>query len=221
MYEVRDVVIDYFDRKEPDYQNSNPHTAISAGAAIQGALINGEIEGLFLDFVSVDVGIRAYGNHMHSVILRNDPMPCKAAVICKTTRDNQTSMNFHIIQGDERFAAKNDFIGEFRLDGIPPKPKGHWPVKVKFVIFMDANGVLSVSAKLKVDEDKILEQSLTKAASVEKDDLKRIMEGETKALAASANAKSRLAVLAKYESQFTAAQIQLNDSKNSAELVAM
>jgi len=86
---------------------------------------------------------------------------------------------------------------------------------------MDANGVLSVSAKLKVDEDKILEQSLTKAASVEKDDLKRIMEGETKALAASANAKSRLAVLAKYESQFTAAQIQLNDSKNSAELVAM
>ena len=87
MLEVREVVSEYFDGKNLDF-SSNPDTAISVGAAIQGALISGELSGCFNDIVPVAIGIRAYGNTMHTVINRNAQVPAKATKICKTNKDN-------------------------------------------------------------------------------------------------------------------------------------
>ncbi|MCS6962025.1 MAG: molecular chaperone DnaK [Deltaproteobacteria bacterium] len=131
--------------KEPA-KNVNPDEAVAIGAAIQGAVLSGEVKDiLLLDVTPLSLGIETYGGVMSVLIPRNTTIPVKKSQIYTTAADNQTSVEIKVFQGERPMAADNKLLGRFELVGIPPAPRGVPQIEVTFDI--DANGILEVSAK--------------------------------------------------------------------------
>ena len=144
MPKVQEVVREFFG-KEP-HKGINPDEVVAVGAAIQGAVLSGEVKDvLLLDVTPLSLGIETLGGVMTVLIPRNTTIPTKKTEIFTTAADNQTSVEIHVLQGERPMAADNRTIGRFHLDGIPPAPRGVPQIEVTFDI--DANGILNVSAR--------------------------------------------------------------------------
>lgn len=131
--------------KDP-FKGINPDECVALGAAIQGGVLAGDVKGLLLlDVTPLSLGIETLGGVCTHMIERNTTIPTKKSQVYSTAADGQTSVEIHILQGEREFAKDNKTIGMFRLDGIPPAPRGVPQIEVTFDI--DANGIVHVSAK--------------------------------------------------------------------------
>ncbi len=141
---VQKVVQEYFG-KEP-HKGVNPDEVVAVGAAIQAAILKGEVkEVLLLDVTPLSLGIETLGGVFTKIIERNTTIPTKKSQIFTTAADNQTAVTIKVYQGEREMAADNKLLGVFELVGIPPAPRGIPQIEVTFDI--DANGILHVSAK--------------------------------------------------------------------------
>ncbi len=141
---VQEAVKAFFG-KEPS-KGVNPDEVVAVGAAIQGAVLSGDItDVLLLDVTPLSLGIETYGGVFTRLIESNTTIPSKKTETFSTAADSQPSVTIHVLQGERSMAKDNRTIGQFNLDGIPPAPRGVPQIEVIFDI--DANGILSVSAK--------------------------------------------------------------------------
>ena len=156
---VQKKVEDFFG-KAP-HKGVNPDEVVAMGAAVQGAVLAGEVKDiLLLDVTPLSLGIETLGGVMTKLITRNTTIPCTKSEVFSTAADNQLSVEIHVLQGEREMASHNRTLGKFILDGIPPAPRGMPQVEVAFDI--DANGILSVSAADKATGKK---QAITIKAS--------------------------------------------------------
>jgi molecular chaperone DnaK len=131
--------------KEPN-KTVNPDEVVAIGAAIQAGVLAGEVKDvLLLDVTPLSLGVETLGGVMTVLIPRNTPIPTRKTEIFSTAEDNQTAVDINVLQGERPLARDNKLLGTFRLDGIPPAPRGVPQVEVTFDI--DANGILHVTAK--------------------------------------------------------------------------
>jgi molecular chaperone DnaK len=141
---VQKTVEDFFG-KEPR-KDVNPDEAVAVGAAIQAAVLSGEVTDiLLLDVTPLSLGIETMGGIMTKLIEKNTTIPTKANQVFSTADDNQTAVTVHVLQGEREQASANKSLGRFDLRDIPPAPRGIPQIEVTFDI--DANGILNVSAK--------------------------------------------------------------------------
>jgi molecular chaperone DnaK len=139
----------------------NPDEVVAVGAAIQGAVLGGEVKDiLLLDVTPLSLGVETLGGVMTVQIPRNTTIPTRKVETYSTAADNQPGVEIHVLQGERKFATDNRSLGRFKLDGIPPAPRGTPQIEVAFDI--DANGILNVSAKDKATNK---EQKITITAS--------------------------------------------------------
>ena len=174
---VSDMVRKLTDGKEPN-KGVNPDEVVAVGAAIQGGVLGGEVKDiLLLDVTPLSLGVETMGSVMTKMIDRNTTIPVRKTEIYSTAADNQTAVDIHVLQGERSMAADNMTLGRFRLDGIPPAPRGIPQVEVTFDI--DANGILHVTAKDKATgkEQKV---TITASTNLDKSDIDRMVQ-ESKA----------------------------------------
>ena len=144
MPKVQDLVKNFWG-KAPN-KGVNPDEAVAIGAAIQGAVLTGEVKDiLLLDVTPLSLGIETLGGVFTRLIHRNTTIPTKKSQVFSTAADNQTKVSIKVCQGEREMAADNKFLGEFELGGIPMAPRGHPQIEVTFDI--DANGIMNVHAK--------------------------------------------------------------------------
>jgi len=141
---VQEIVEKFFGKK-PN-RSVNPDEVVAVGAAIQGAVLSGDVKDvLLLDVTPLTLGIETMGGVLTAMIPSNTTIPTKKMEIFSTASDNQPGVQIHVLQGERPMAAQNKSLGMFNLDGIPPSPRGVPQIEVTFDI--DANGLLHVSAK--------------------------------------------------------------------------
>ena len=141
---VQEIVEKFFGKK-PN-RGVNPDEVVALGAAIQGAVLTGEVKDvLLLDVTPLGLGIETMGSVMTTMIPSNTTIPTKKTEVYSTASDNQPGVQIHVLQGERPMANQNKSLGIFNLDGIPPAPRGVPQIEVTFDI--DANGILSVHAK--------------------------------------------------------------------------
>ena len=156
------------------FKGINPDECVAIGAAIQGGVLGGDVQGiLLLDVTPLSLGIETYGGVCTRIIERNTTIPTKKSQIFSTAADNQPSVEVNVLQGEREFAKDNKSLGTFHLDGIPAAPRGVPQIEVTFDI--DANGIVHVSAK---DLGTGKEQSITITASsnMSKDDIEKAVK---------------------------------------------
>ncbi|PUZ38270.1 hypothetical protein GQ55_9G183100 [Panicum hallii var. hallii] len=172
---VQEVVSEIFG-KSPS-KGVNPDEAVAMGAAIQGGILRGDVkELLLLDVTPLSLGIETLGGIFTRLINRNTTIPTKKSQVFSTAADNQTQVGIRVLQGEREMAADNKLLGEFDLVGIPPAPRGLPQIEVTFDI--DANGIVTVSAK---DKATGKEQNITIRSSgglSEADIQKMVQEAE-------------------------------------------
>jgi molecular chaperone DnaK len=170
---VQDLVRRRTNGKEPN-KGVNPDEVVSVGAAIQGGVLAGEVKDiLLLDVTPLSLGVETLGAVMTKMIERNTTIPVRKTETYSTAADNQTAVDIHVLQGERPMAADNMSLGRFRLDGIPPAPRGIPQVEVTFDI--DANGILHVTAKDKASgkEQKV---TITASTNLNKGDIDRMVQ---------------------------------------------
>lgn len=158
--------------KDP-HKGVNPDEVVAAGAAIQGGILSGDVNHvLLLDVTPLTLGIETLGGIMTTLIERNTTIPTEKSEVFSTAADNQPAVDIHVLQGERKMAKDNRTLGKFQLDGIPPAPRGVPQVEVTFKI--DANGILSVSARDKATNK---EQSITirDSSGLNEDEIKRMV----------------------------------------------
>jgi molecular chaperone DnaK len=169
---VQDMVKKLFN-KEP-FKGINPDECVAIGAAIQAAVLSGDVTGLLLlDVTPLSLGIETMGGVFTKIIERNTTIPTKKSQVFSTAADGQTQVEVHVLQGERELAQYNKTLGKFILDGIPPAPRGVPQIEVTFDI--DANGIVHVSAK---DHGTNREQKITIAASTNltEDEIKKAVK---------------------------------------------
>jgi molecular chaperone DnaK len=174
---IQDLVRDLTGGKEPN-KAVNPDEVVSIGAAIQGGVLAGDVKDvLLLDVTPLSLGVETLGGVMTPLIERNTTIPVKKTETFSTAEDSQTSVDIHVLQGERTMASDNMSLGRFRLDGIPPAPRGIPQIEVTFDI--DANGILNVNAK---DKASGKEQSVTITAStnLDKKDIEKMVDEAAK-----------------------------------------
>ena len=162
-----------FFKKDPN-KSVNPDEVVAVGAAIQGAVLKGDVKDvLLLDVTPLSLGIETLGAVTTRLIERNTTIPTKKSQVFSTAADNQTAVSIHVLQGEREMASDNKTLGRFELVGIPPAPRGIPQVEVTFDI--DANGIVHVSAK---DLGTGKEQSIriTASSGMSKDEIDRAVK---------------------------------------------
>ena len=159
--------------KEP-HKGVNPDEVVAVGAAIQAGVLGGEVKDvLLLDVTPLSLGVETLGGVMTTLIERNTTIPVKKSEVFSTAEDNQTAVDIHVLQGERPMAGDNMSLGRFRLEGIPPAPRGIPQVEVTFDI--DASGILNVVARDKATgkEQKV---TITASTNLDKGDIDRMVK---------------------------------------------
>jgi molecular chaperone DnaK len=159
--------------KEPN-QSVNPDEVVAVGAAIQAGILAGEVKGVvLLDVTPLSLGIETLGGVSTKLIERNTTIPVRKSEVFSTAADNQTAVDIHVLQGERELARDNRTLGNFRLEGIRPAPRGGPQIEVTFDI--DANGILTVTAK---DNETGKEQKVTISGSTQlaKEEIDRMVQ---------------------------------------------
>ncbi|HEX6796951.1 MAG TPA: molecular chaperone DnaK [Ktedonobacterales bacterium] len=158
--------------KEPN-KGVNPDEVVAIGAAIQAGVLQGDVKDvLLLDVTPLSLGVETLGGVMTRLIERNTTIPTQKTEVFSTAEDGQTAVDIHVLQGEREMAADNKSLGRFRLEGIPPAPRGLPQVGVTFDI--DANGLLNVTAKDQATgkEQKV---TITPSSGLNKQDIERMV----------------------------------------------
>jgi molecular chaperone DnaK len=169
---IQELVRELTGGKEP-HKGVNPDEVVAIGATIQAGVLGGEVKDvLLLDVTPLSLGVETLGGVMTVLIPRNSTIPTRKGEIFSTAEDSQTAVDVKVFQGERSMAADNMLLGQFRLDGIPPAPRGLPQIEVSFDI--DANGILNVGA---VDKATGREQKITITAStnLDRSDIDRMM----------------------------------------------
>ncbi|CAM6085564.1 unnamed protein product [Calypogeia fissa] len=152
----------------------NPDEVVALGAAVQAGVLAGEVSDIvLLDVTPLSLGLETLGGVMTKIIPRNTTLPTSKSEVFSTAADGQTSVEINVLQGEREFVRDNKSLGSFRLDGIPPSPRGVPQVEVRFDI--DANGILSVSAMDK-GTGKKQDITITGASTLPKDEVERMVK---------------------------------------------
>jgi len=170
---VQDLVRSLTNGKEPN-KGVNPDEVVAIGAAIQAGVLGGDVKDiLLLDVTPLSLGVETMGSVMTVMIERNTTIPVRKTETYSTAADNQTAVDIHVLQGERPMANDNMSLGRFRLDGIPPAPRGIPQVEVTFDI--DANGIIHVTAKDKATgkEQKV---AITASTNLNKNDIDRMVQ---------------------------------------------
>ena len=163
--------------KEP-FKGINPDECVAVGAAIQGGVLGGGVDGIhLLDVTPLSLGIETMGGVSTKIIERNTTIPTKKSQIFSTAADNQTSVEVHVLQGEREFARDNKTLGIFHLDGILPARRGVPQIEVTFDI--DANGIVNVSAK-DLGTNKEQSISITSSTNMSKEDIEKAVQDAEK-----------------------------------------
>src|SRR6266540_3252121 len=194
MPKVQELVRTLFG-KEP-HKGVNPDEVVAIGAAIQGAVLAGEVRDVvLLDVTPLSLGIETLGGVMTTLIPRNTTIPTKKSEVFSTASDSQTTVEVHVLQGERPMAGDNKTIGRFHLSGIPPAPRGMPQIEVTFDI--DANGIVNVSAKDKATS-KAQHITITASSGLSEAEIQRMVkdaaehEAEDKKRREAIDARNRL-----------------------------
>ena len=172
MPKVQEVVRNLFG-KEP-HKGVNPDEVVAVGAAVQAAVLTGEVKDVvLLDVTPLSLGIETLGGVMTTLISRNTTIPTKKSETFTTAADNQESVEVHVMQGERPMARDNRTLGKFHLVGIPPAPRGMPQIEVTFDI--DANSILNVSARDKAT-GKQQNITITASSTLTKDEIERMVK---------------------------------------------
>lgn len=159
--------------KEP-YKGVNPDEVVAVGAAIQAGVLTGEVKDIvLLDVTPLSLGLETLGGVFTRIIDRNTTIPTSKSQIFSTAQDSQTAVDIHVLQGERPMATDNITLGQFRLDGIPPAPRGMPQIEVTFDI--DANGIVHVSAKDK-GTGKEQKVTITSSSGLKEDQINRMVK---------------------------------------------
>jgi molecular chaperone DnaK len=200
---VQQLVRELTGGKEPN-KSVNPDEVVAIGAAIQGGVLGGEVKDvLLLDVTPLSLGLETLGSIMTTLVPRNTTIPYKKSEVFSTADDNQTAVDIHVLQGERSMAADNMTLGRFRLEGIPPAPRGLPQVEVTFDI--DANGILHVMAKDKAT-GKEQQITITASTNLNQQDIDRMMTEAQRN--ASADNRRREVIQARNEADTTMYQAE-------------
>lgn len=216
MPRIRTLVKDLFGKKPRD--TVNPDEAVAIGAAIQGAILSGQVKDVvLLDVTPLSLGIETYGGIFSPLIPRNTPVPAKKVEVFSTAVDNQTGVQITVYQGERSLVKDNSLIGKFNLTGIPPGPKGSPQVAVSFSI--DADGIISVSASDKTQYPEGLEyHNKSNSASIQVHADTTLSEEEIERIVAeSSKLKDEDDKMRKYYEHASRAEILCTDTDNAIE----
>ena len=194
--------------KDPN-QTVNPDEVVAVGAAIQGGVLAGEVKDiLLLDVTPLSLGVETLGGVMTKMINRNTTVPTKKTETYSTAVDGQTNVEIHVLQGEREMASDNKSLGTFRLDGIPPSPRGVPQIEVTFDI--DANGILSVTAK---DKGSGKEQtiSITGASTLSDNEVEKMVKDAEVNASADKEKRERIDLKNQSETLVYQAEKQLSD----------
>ena len=170
---VIDVVKRLFNGKEPN-KSVNPDEAVAIGAAIQGAILAGDVKDvLLLDVTPLSLGIETLGGVMTTLIPRNTTIPTTKSQVFSTAADNQPAVDIGVYQGERQMARDNKLLGNFQLTGIKPARRGQPRIEVTFNI--DANGIVNVKAK-DLDTNKEQSITITSSSGLSKEDIDRMVK---------------------------------------------
>ncbi|KAL4451891.1 hypothetical protein ABPG75_007553 [Micractinium tetrahymenae] len=170
-------LVEKISHKKPNV-TVNPDEVVALGAAVQGGVLAGEVSDIvLLDVTPLSLGLETLGGVATKVIPRNTTLPTSKTEIFSTAADGQTSVEINVLQGEREFARDNKSLGTFRLDGIPPAPRGVPQIEVKFDI--DANGILSVTATDK-GTGKKQDIKITGASTLPSDEVERMVKDAEK-----------------------------------------
>merc|ERR1711977_439349 len=171
-------------------QTVNPDEVVAIGAAVQGGVLAGEVKDiLLLDVTPLSLGVETLGGVLTKIIPRNTTVPTKKSEVFSTAVDNQPNVEIHVLQGERELARDNKSLGTFRLDGIAPASRGTPQIEVTFDI--DANGILSVTAKDKTT-NKQQSITITGASTLAKEDVERMVQDAERNSAADKEKSSQI-----------------------------
>ncbi|MDD3118463.1 MAG: molecular chaperone DnaK, partial [Victivallales bacterium] len=194
--------------KDP-HKGVNPDEVVACGAAIQGGVLTGQVEDVvLLDVTPLSLGIETLGGVMTRLIERNTTIPTRKSEIFSTAVDSQPSVDIHVLQGEREMSRDNKSIGRFRLDGIPPAPRGVPQIEVTFDI--DANGILHVTAK-DLGTGKEQKITITASSGLTDDEINRMVDDAKANADADKKTKEKIEVKNKADSMIYQTEKQLKE----------